>query len=138
MECLKVKQRIPVYLDNALLDEERREMRQHMNDCGACARESERFQRIREAVRSLPKRTPPPELVLRLRVVASKARALSAIAATPWCRWRSRFNFGLTHLMRPVALPVLGGVCSALFLFSALAPTFSPLKRKSAEQDRKS
>ncbi len=127
MECLKVKQRIPAYVDDALPDEERREMRQHMNDCGACARESERFQRIREAVRSLPKRTPPPELVLQLRVVASKARALSAIAATPWSRWLARFKLGLTHLMRPVALPVLGGVCSALFLFSALAPTFSPL-----------
>src|SRR5258708_8502714 len=110
MECLKAKQRIPVYLDNALLDEERREMRQHMNDCGACARESERFQRIREAVRSLPKWTPPPELVLQLRVVASKARALSAIAATPWSTWFARFKLGLTHLMRPSARPGLVGV----------------------------
>ena len=98
-----------------------------MSDCGACARESERFQRIREAVRSLPRRTPPPELVLQLRVVASKARALSATAASPWSRWRSRFKLDFTHLMRPVALPVLGGVCSTLFLFSALAPTFSPM-----------
>ena len=29
--------------------------------------------------------------------------------------------------MRPVALPVLGGVCSALFLFCAMAPTFTPM-----------
>jgi hypothetical protein len=127
MECSKVKQRIPVYVDNALPDEERREMRQHMSDCSACVRESERFQRIRVAVRSLPRRTPPPELVQQLRVAASKARALSATASTPWSRWRSRFKLDFTHLMRPVALPVLGGVSSALFLFSALAPTFSPL-----------
>lgn len=127
MECSKIRQRIPVYVDDALPGEERWEMRQHMNDCGACARESERVQRIREAVRSLPRRTPPPELVLQLRVVASKARALSASAATPWSRWRSRFKLDFTHLMRPVALPVLGGVCSALFLFSAMAPTFSPM-----------
>ncbi len=127
MECSKVRQRITVYVDNALPDEERMEMRQHMSDCGACARESERFQRIRDAMRSLPKRTPPPELVLQLGVMASKARALSATAASPWSRWRSRFKLDFTHLMRPVALPVLGGVCSTLFLFSALAPTFSPM-----------
>jgi hypothetical protein len=127
MQCSTFRQRIPVYVDNVLSDEERSEMRRHMNDCGACSRESERFQRIRQAVRSLPKRTPPPELVLQLRVVASKARALTVIAATPWSRWRSRFKLGFTNLMRPVALPVLGGVCSALFLFSALAPTFSPM-----------
>ena len=127
MECTKVRQRIPVYVDNALPDEERREMRQHMGDCGACARESERFHRVREAVRSLPKQSVPPELVLRLQVVASKARTLSATATSPWSRWRSRFKLDFTHLMRPVALPVLGGVSSALFLFSALAPTFSPL-----------
>ena len=127
MECLIVKQRIPVYVDNALPDEERREMRQHMSACGACAGESERYQRIREAVRSLPKRPAPPELVLQLRVVASRARALSATAGNPWGRWRSRFKLDFTHLMRPVALPVLGGVCSALFLFSAMAPTFTPM-----------
>jgi len=127
MECLKVKQRIPVYVDDALPGAERGEMRQHMSDCGVCAGESERYQRIREAVRSLPKRTAPPELVLQLRVVASRARALSVSAASPWSRWRSRFKLDFTHLMRPVALPVLGGVSSALFLFSALAPTFTPM-----------
>ena len=98
-----------------------------MSDCRACAGESKRYQRIREAMRSLPKRTAPPELVLQLRVVASRARALSATAGNPWSRWRSRFKVDFTHLMRPVALPVLGGVCSALFLFSAMAPTFTPM-----------
>jgi Putative zinc-finger len=127
MECVKVKERLALYVDNALPDDDRREMRQHMSDCNGCARESERFRRISDVVRSLPKRTPPPELVMQLRVVASKARALSATAASPWSRWRSRFKLDLSNLMRPVALPVLGGVCSALFLFSALAPTFSPM-----------
>src|SRR5260370_4522297 len=99
MECLKVKQRIPAYVDDALSDEERREMRQHMNDCGACARESERFQRIREAVRSLPKRTPPPELVLQLRVGASRSRAHSAIAASQQSRCRTPFKLYHTPLI---------------------------------------
>lgn len=96
-----------------------------MSDCGACARESERHQRIREALRSLPQRTPPPDLTLRLRVAASKARLESSGAATPWSRWRDRFQLSLKNLMRPLALPLVGGLCSAIVLFSALVPTFT-------------
>jgi len=95
-----------------------------MSNCGDCARESERYQRIREALRSLPQRTPPPDLTLRLRVAASKARA-DAMRPSAWDRWCDRAQLSFSNLMRPLALPLAGGLCSALFLFSALvAPTF--------------
>ncbi len=55
MECLTVRRKAAAYADNAMSQEERREMRQHMQDCQVCARESERYQRIREALRSLPR-----------------------------------------------------------------------------------
>jgi hypothetical protein len=96
-----------------------------MSDCGACAREEDRYQRIREALRSLPQRTPPADLTLRLRLTASKVRARAMGGASPWRRWRERFRLGLGNLMRPLALPLAGGVCSAVVLFSALAPTFT-------------
>ncbi len=124
MECRIATRTITAYLDNAVNETERREMRQHMSDCSACARESERHQRIREALRSLPQRIPPPDLAMRLRVVASKARLQSMSGSTPWSRWRNRAQLGLRNLMRPLALPLAGGLCSALFLFSALVPTF--------------
>lgn len=95
-----------------------------MGNCGECARESERYQRIREALRSLPPRTAPPDLTLRLRLTASKARAQSVSGSSPWRRWRDRAQLALTNLMRPIALPLAGGFCSAVFLFSALVPTF--------------
>jgi hypothetical protein len=96
-----------------------------MNDCQLCARESERYQRIREALRSLPRRTPPSDLTLRLRVAASRARAHAADGVNAWTRRRERFQLVLDNLWRPLALPLAGGLCSALVLFSALVPTFT-------------
>jgi hypothetical protein len=96
-----------------------------MSNSGEYARETERHQRIREALRSLPQRTPPPDLTLRLRLAASKALARTASGASPWRRWRDRSRLALTNLMRPLALPLAGGLCSAIFLFSALVPTFT-------------
>jgi hypothetical protein len=125
MECLTVRRNASAYADNALSEEKRREMRQHMHDCQICARESERYQRIREALRSLPQRTPPSDLMVRLRVAASQARTQTANGATSWTRVRDRFQLALSNLMRPLALPLAGGLCAALVLFSALVPTFT-------------
>ena len=126
MECWTVKRRVSGYLDNAVPAEERREMRQHMSQCQVCARELDRHRRIREALASLPKRIPPPDLTLRLRVAASRVQAESAHGASSLSRWWDRCQLGLKNLMRPLALPLAGGLCSAVFLFSALVPTFQP------------
>ena len=44
--------------------------------------------------------------------------------ASPWSRWRDRVELSLRNLMRPLALPAVGGLCSAVFLFSTLVPMF--------------
>lgn len=132
MQCSKVKARISAYLDNAVPEQERGEMRQHMNQCRNCTRESERHQRIREALRSLPRRTPPPDLTLRLRVAASKARSQAAGGRSVWHRWMDHFQLAVTNLMRPLALPLAGGLGAAIILFSSLVPTFNSTYAASA------
>src|SRR5271169_2183979 len=123
MECSRVAGRISAYLDDAIPSDERQAMRQHLSACRSCARSSEGQIRVREAVRSLPQRTPPRDLTMRLRVAASKARA-EVRAPRRWSKLRDRLELALSHLMRPLALPAVGGFCSAVFLFSALVPTF--------------
>ncbi len=125
MECLTVRRKASAYADNALSPEERLEMRQHMQECQICARESERYQRIREALRSLPRRIPPSDLTVRLRVAASQVLNQTANGASAWTRLRDRSQLVLSNLMRPLALPLAGGLCAALVLFSALVPTFT-------------
>jgi hypothetical protein len=123
MECRSAKRKVSAYLDNAMSEKERRELRLHLNACRVCALESQRLQRVRNTLRSLPQRNAPPDLSVRLRVVASKARK---DATNRWSRRWERLELTLKHLMRPLALPAVGGLCSAIFLFSALVPTFVP------------
>ena len=88
-----------------------------MSNCGPCTSEVERYQRVREALRTLPQMAVPSALTMRLRVAASKVRTASAR--------RDRFQLTWKNLMRPLALPLAGGFCSAVVLFSALVPTFT-------------
>jgi anti-sigma factor (TIGR02949 family) len=125
MECWNVRQKVSAYLDNAVSEHERMEMRQHMSDCRDCARETERYLRVRQALRTLSKAAVPSDLTMRLRVVASKVRAESVRGESGWSRWRDRFQLTIKNLMRPLALPLAGGLCSAVVLFSALVPTFT-------------
>jgi hypothetical protein len=124
MECGTVKQRVSAYLDDDVSAEERRSLKRHFNGCRECSLESERYSQLRANLRSLPKQMPPAELTTRLRVVASKVRMESFGGASPWNRWRDRAELTLRNLMRPLALPAMGGLCSAIFLFSTLVPMF--------------
>lgn len=125
MKCWNARSRISAYLDNAMPVAERQAMRQHLNACRECALESKQQQRLSQAVRSLPRRIPPSDLTLRLCVAASKVRA-EVRGPGRWPRFRDRLSLALDNLMRPLALPAAGGLCSAIFLFSALVPAFMP------------
>lgn len=124
MECWSVRQKVSAYLDNSVSAEEGRLLRRHLNGCRDCTLETERYFGLRQKLRSLPRLLPPPELTTRLRVAASKIRLESSGAASPWKRWLIRLELSLHHLMRPLALPAVGGLCSAIFLFSTLVPMF--------------
>ena len=124
MECWSVRQKVSAYLDDAVSAEEGRLLERHLNSCRECALETERYSGLRQELRSLPRPLPPPELTTRLRVLASKIRTESAGGTSPWNRWLNRLELSLHHLMRPLALPAAGGLCSAIFLFSTLVPTF--------------
>jgi hypothetical protein len=133
MECFSVRQRVSAYLDGAVPAEERRLLRRHLTSCRECALESEQYSQMREKLRSLPKLMPPADLTTRLRVVASKVRMESF--GSPWSRWRDRVELSLRNLMRPLALPAVGGLCSAVFLFSTLVPMFKSAYAMSASAD---
>jgi Putative zinc-finger len=135
MECGSAKQRLSAYLDDAVSAEERRLLKRHVSACRECALESEHYAQLRENLRSLPQPVPPPDLTTRLRVVASKARMESFGGASPWRRWRDRVELSLHNLMRPLALPAAGGLCSAVFLFSTFVPLFKSANPMNASGD---
>lgn len=124
MECLIVKRQLSAYLDRGISSAERRRVQQHLNSCNDCALEVARYSKLRAQLRSLPKYVPPADLTTRLRVAASKVRMESFGGASPWNRWCDRLELFLRNLMRPLALPAVGGLCSAVFLFSTFVPLF--------------
>src|SRR5271166_2463550 len=99
MECGKVKSRISAYVDGSVSEDERREVRVHLSSCRTCSADSERYRRLRSVVRSLPPLVPPPELAIRLRVIASRERARVQQAAAPrFDRWRENLKLSMQNL----------------------------------------
>ena len=122
MMCSIAKRNIPAYLDDAVSEQERQELGTHLRTCRSCAEACELYVRVRAAVRALPKREIPRDLTLRLRMLASRERNLKiGLGRSRW----ERFTFRVNSLLRPLAVPLAGGVAAAVLLFAALVPTFS-------------
>jgi hypothetical protein len=95
-------------------------------------------ERLGQALRALPPRVPPPGLTTSLRVLASRERQ-RRLEGLGWLKrysaWRDRFRLTVNNLMRPLALPLTGGVFSAVVLFSMwVVPTY-PLLRVAGNVD---
>ena len=79
---------------------------------------------VRPLLKSLPSRTPPEDLKVQLRVIASReASRRRTIPQGKFAAVWYHFNQWMAELMRPVAIPTAGGFASALLLFSMLSPS---------------
>jgi len=132
MECLTSKKNLSAYLDGALPEAMSRAMRSHVDSCRACSTQAEEQDRVQRLLRTLPRQAAPPDLNVRLRVVASQERARRQM--TGWQRWREHWKLITSNLMKPIALPAVGGLCSAIFLFSSLVPSFTFYRTPDAPQ----
>lgn len=126
MNCQQVRAWLSEYLDGRLPEAEQRLIASHLEECWGCASACEQTQRLREALRRLPALAPPPELTSALLVLASRERVRRMIWGSPesvLAHLADRVRFWAENIMRPLALPVAGGLVSALILFSMLVPS---------------
>ena len=75
---------------------------------------------LRAAIRRVRKTTPPSGLTTSLRIVASRERHRAAERRSLtafWRAWRERSRLTVNNLMQPFAVPIAGGVFSAIALF---------------------
>jgi hypothetical protein len=78
---------------------------------------------VSQVLQQLPARMPPSGLRTSLRVLASKERQRIVAGQI---NWRDRLNLWATNLMRPLALPLAGGIFSTVALFSiCLGPMYA-------------
>ena len=120
-----MQERISSLADGMLAREEREQVLTHLNACQACSVELKQLETLRTALRKLDRPRIPAGLTVQLRVLASHERVRRLARASFSARvryWGDRLKLGFDNLMKPVALPVAGGLLSALLLFSAVVP----------------
>ncbi|HML18806.1 MAG TPA: hypothetical protein VK419_17365 [Bryobacteraceae bacterium] len=79
---------------------------------------------LSRALRTLPMREPPLGLTSSLRVIASREQRRRLYGS----RMADRFQLFFDNLMRPLALPLAGGVFSTIVLFSMWLVPLYPLR----------
>ena len=98
---------------------------EHLAQCRDCSDYARDLSFIRGELRNLPVRVPPAQLVTQLQVLASREHLRRISRGTLRAMmhfWAAELRLLFDNLMRPFALPFAGGLLSALFLFTMLAP----------------
>jgi len=132
MECLNTVRGLSRYLDEMATPDERRGIESHLGACHACSDRIADHRQLRAAVKSLPRRVPSDTLATRLQVLASRERARQLTRVTfaqKWQSWHDRCALIINNLLRPLAVPVVGGFASACLLFGMLVPDFAGTSR---------
>jgi hypothetical protein len=128
MECVKLTHVISAVLDEVGTDNERRELAWHARACRVCSSVLAENRRLRMTLGQLPRKMPSEHLQTQLQVTASRecARTVTRLNfVNQYAAWQSRIRLTVKNLMQPFALPVAGGLVSALFLFALLLPVYS-------------
>ncbi|HLJ13941.1 MAG TPA: zf-HC2 domain-containing protein [Bryobacteraceae bacterium] len=128
MERCTATRKLSEYLDGGLSEQERCELVHHLANCGTCTAAAAEYRQMRSSLRNLAQRIPPAQLETRLRVQASRAALRQANRASFPRRlvsWRETAALHLDNIMRPLALPLAGGLVAAFVLFGSLAPSFA-------------
>jgi hypothetical protein len=140
MSCEKIRPLISSLIDRQLQAgvavETREEAMAHLAACRACAAEFDAAGWQRGALRSLAAPVVPARLAANLRVIASHERARQLTRITWSARleaMRERLVLQFENMMKPVALPIAGGLISALLMFGVLIPSVSYARIKIIE-----
>ena len=84
------------------------------------------FPGLRGSLKDLPPAPVPEPLRTQLQVLASRERArwnANKTVSLALHNWAVNIKLAIDNLMRPLALPLAGGLASALLLFGVVVPT---------------
>lgn len=124
LTCASAKRLSSIYVDGELGVINRARVTAHLRRCETCASYFDQLSALRSTLRSLPPPSIPARLTAALKILASRERQIvnhnnGSVFDYRLERWRFRFD----QLMRPMALPVTGGLLSSLILFGTLVMT---------------
>lgn len=128
MSCENVQELISALIDGKLPETGRENVLAHTCVCRECGAHFASMQTQRAIMRKMAKAPVPESLAARLSVMASHERERQLARVSVRERMRrigQSIDLAFDNLMRPVALPLAGGLLSTLLLFGLMMPSLS-------------
>jgi hypothetical protein len=123
MSCEKSLELVSSVLDGRMTAGEREEAMAHVKSCEVCNSGYWSLYGVRQSLQAIRQPVLPGWLAARLGVIASheaERRRRRESLTMRFGHWADRVRLSFDNLMRPMALPVAGGLVSALLLFGAV------------------
>jgi hypothetical protein len=120
VNCEKVRQLLPGYLDGAVMTRARSDAHvnigQHLESCGDCREELRAYQVMSSIMSGLQRPVPPADLALKIRVAAAQR-----LSDRTWLHYalraQTRLELILKNILEPLAIPATGGFTVAFVVF---------------------
>src|ERR1700676_550281 len=129
MKCNKVRTKLAGYLDDAIVGaaqaDERAQVREHLEGCGFCREELQRYRKLSALLSQVPRNLPPSDLAVRIRVAASQSITTQDLPSRMQ-RMRDRAEILLDNVFRPMTVPATGGFFSAILVFALVLQLIAP------------
>jgi hypothetical protein len=129
MKCNTVRTKLAGYLDDAVsgaaLVKERAHIREHLEACGFCREELQRYRKLSVLLSRVPQNVPPADLAVRIRVAAAQAVPTQDLSSR-MRRIRDRAELLLDNVFRPLTVPATGGFFSAIVVFALVLQLIVP------------
>src|ERR1700691_149344 len=126
MSCQTVQNSLSEFLDHRMSGDDRTRVSIHVAECRECAARLRDLCGLRDGLKSLPQTAVPERLRTQLQVLASHERArwnATKTLSLAMHTWADNLKLAVDNLMRPLAVPLAGGLTSALLLFGLVVPT---------------
>ena len=120
MDCERVRQLLPGYLDDAvpagIWSDMHVSVGHHLESCEDCRAELRAYQLMSSMMSSVQRATPPADLSLKIRVAAAQR-----LSDRNWLHYvrraRTRAELVLKNILEPLAIPATGGFTVAFIVF---------------------
>jgi Putative zinc-finger len=126
LDCKSVRSTLWDYAAGTLDQMEDLMVAAHLRECAECDLHRAEVRSMRTGLNHLPKVSVSPLLRTRLRVIASRERSRQALRRNLAARLadlRSRAKLLFDNLLRPIAVPAVGGVLASFFCFGVIVDT---------------
>lgn len=127
MTCVQVKSMLSAYLDGATTGKEMFSLNQHLESCGACAREYQQLRTAQTLLSKVGRAKAPEDLSLKLRLAISHE---AARLRQP--RWGS-LGLRIENTLRAFMVPATAGIVATIVIFGVLMGFITPVQANTSD-----